>query len=263
MSEIIGELHLAHQVPRFQWLARLTGPRERALLGAGLAFRRRALQLAHATPTALDAWQAALDGETTVQDPLLAAVLTTLQQHNAPRQPLHTLLDACRGEVGEVHIADFGALMSHCRVLANPLGHLALATEDERQLGYLDSLCSSLQLARYWLEFADDLRAGRVYLPRDELARGGLDGRQPEPGPALKNLLDAQMFRTRRLLRSASPLGRLLGGRNGLALRVLILLVDGLLERKQQQPDPLYCPTSGPGDWSRGLLRAGYHGLRP
>jgi len=250
------------QAPSFSPLARLATSRERELLGAGLAFRRRALELAHTNPRVLEGWAAALDDKGVADDPLLAAMLERLRRHGVSREPLRTLLGACQHEAGGVEMADLGALMSHCRTLANPLGQLCLAPDDDRQRGYLDSLCSSLQLARYWLNIADDLRAGRVYLPRDELVRSGLDPQQPQPGPALKNLLDAQMFRTRRLLRSASPLGRLLGGRNGLTLRALILLVDRLLERKQQQPDPLHAPTPGPGDWLRCLARAGYHGFR-
>lgn len=233
-------------------LLRLAAPQERQRLQAGLAFRQRALTLAQQAPR----------GEVP-DDDMLTALWSSLVTQGVSDTLLQSLLKACQAEVqADNPPADFGALMSRCRELATPLGRMLLANPDERQQGYLDSLCCSLELAQHWLALANEHHAGQVFIPQDELAKMGLTPNATLPDDTLKVVLDAQILRTRRLLRSASPLGRQLGGRNGLALRAMILLVDRLLERKQRQGDPRYHPKASIFDLGRVLVLAIYHGLR-
>ena len=47
-----------------------------------------------------------------------------------------------------------------------------------------DRVCTALQLAEHWQDVAEDLRAGRIYLPQEDMDRFGCtEGRSPPPAP--------------------------------------------------------------------------------
>ena len=84
----------------------------------------------------------------------------------------------------------FGDLLGYCRLSANPVGRIVLhvfgaATPAREALS--DRVCTALQLAEHWQDVAEDLRAGRIYLPGEDLDRFGVTearpGRTAAPGP--------------------------------------------------------------------------------
>ena len=121
---------------------------------------------------------------------------------------------------------------------AGPAGHRATQTFDElarllravgqpgradragrlrrrhaRTHGLSDSVCTALQLVEHWQDVAEDLAAGRIYLPAEDLERFGVHrggpGRPPSRRPAVRQLM---AFETDRAARPARP-GRAAGRR--------------------------------------------------
>src|SRR5262249_61776913 len=86
-------------------------------------------------------------------------------------------------------------LLAYCRLSANPVGRIVLhifgaATPDRERLS--DLVCTALQLAEHWQDVAEDLRAGRVYLPGKDMAGYGVtaaDLAAPSPSPHVPPLL--------------------------------------------------------------------------
>ena len=183
------------------------------------------------------------------EDPVFIALADSIRRHALPLQPFLDLLDAFRQDVTQKHYADFGELMQYCRRSANPVGRLLLhlyGAADARNLGHSDAICSALQLTNFLQDLHQDyVENGRVYIPRDELQRFGVDvaqfGRR-EDSPALRQLCRFQAQRAMQLLHSGAPLGRRLKGRAGFELRMIILGGNRILQYLQRSQDSFSRP---------------------
>ena len=70
-------------------------------------------------------------------------------------------------------------------------------------------MCTALQLAEHWQDVAEDLRAGRVYLPGEDLAGHGVteaDLAAPSASPQVRALMEAQVHRAAGLLGEGAPI---------------------------------------------------------
>lgn len=163
--------------------------------------------------------------------PLFASLAETISRHQLPIQLFRDLLSAFRQDVTKSRYANFDELMDYCRRSANPIGRLLLQLNRQTAPQYLewsDAICSALQLTNHWQDVAIDWLkndGGRVYLPADELARFGLselDIAKQGNSPQWRKMMAFQCDRARKLMRFGAPLGRVLPGRMGAELRVII-----------------------------------------
>jgi squalene synthase HpnC len=201
------------------------------------------------------------------EDPVFIALADSIRRHDLPLEPFHDLLDAFRQDVTQHRYADFGELMQYCRRSANPVGRLLLhlyRAAEPRNLAYSDAICSALQLTNFLQDLHQDYAENdRVYLPRDELRRFGVEESQlgrRENSPALQQLVRFQAQRAMQLLHSGAPLGRRLGGRAGFELRMIILGGNRILQYVQRGQDPFSRPRLGRRDRLRmvwGALKGG------
>ncbi len=84
------------------------------------------------------------------------------------------LIEANRIDQRQSRYATFQDLLTYCDYSANPVGHMVLALfgyNDAERRAYSDATCTALQLANHWQDVARDYRAGRVYLPQEDLSR--------------------------------------------------------------------------------------------
>ncbi|MDR0578632.1 MAG: squalene synthase HpnC [Candidatus Accumulibacter sp.] len=191
----------------------------------------------------------------------LAAVIA---EWKLPLRLFRDLLDAFAQDVTKKRYADYPELLDYCRRSANPVGRLVLhvfgrASEDN--LRRSDAICSALQLINFWQDIALDWAKGRVYLPRDDLARFGVDERSIAEGrrtPEWAALLDFQIERSRHLMLAGAPLARDLPGRLGWEIRLTVQGGLRILERIQQTRGDVFRhrPLLGPADWLRMAKRA-------
>jgi squalene synthase HpnC len=168
---------------------------------------------------------------------LYVALAQTIRTHQLPLTPFRELLDAFRQDVTKTRYADFGEVMHYCRRSANPVGRLLLhlfGRTDTRSLALSDGICSALQLVNFLQDVAGDHARGRIYLPLEDLARFRVDEAmiaRGEPGPRWQALMRFQIERARRILQAGAPLGRLLEGRVGLELRLIVMGGARILEK--------------------------------
>jgi len=111
--------------------------------------------------------------------------------------------------------------------------HLYRAT-DRCNLIWSDDICSSLQLINFWQDVAIDFRKHRIYLPADEMAEYSVTEAQIANGEANSNWRQLMLFqidRTRQMLLAGAPLGRILPGRIGLELRMIVMGGNRVLEK--------------------------------
>lgn len=164
---------------------------------------------------ALDALEADVDrlySGASPQHPLIRALADTVRRHGIPREPLARLVEANRQDQRVDGYASYEALREYCALSANPVGHLVLyvfGAATPAHMAWSDSICTGLQIIEHCQDVGEDYRAGRVYLPGEDLARFGCEPAAlgaPRANEALCRTVALQVERTRDLLRTGEPL---------------------------------------------------------
>ena len=176
---------------------------------------------------ALATWRQALDAAL-VGDagawPGLPALADTVARHAIPPLLLHEVIEGVSMDIQPRGFATFDELADYCYHVASVVGLCCLHIWGYRSEGgeaeRLAEHCGyALQLTNIVRDVRDDARAGRIYLPRDDLARFGVepaalaaDGR---PGDGVRELLAFEARRAygfyedaRRLVPLVDPVGR-------------------------------------------------------
>ena len=144
--------------------------------------------------------------------PVIQALVPAVAQCAIPAQPFLDLIQANRQDQVVTRYQTFDELLAYCRLSANPVGRIVLhvfgaATPARERLS--DLVCTALQLAEHWQDVAEDLGAGRVYLPGEDLARHGVteaDLAAPSASPQVRALIAAEVRRAAGLLDQGAPI---------------------------------------------------------
>jgi squalene synthase HpnC len=156
--------------------------------------------------------------------PIVKALGETVAACGIPRQPFDDLIQANRQDQLVTRYETYVELVGYCEMSANPVGRVVLyivGAASEERLRLSDSICTALQLAEHWQDVAEDLANGRIYLPREDLAKFGCteaDLARPSAGPAVVKLMAFETERAARLLDDGAPLIGTLHGAARLAI---------------------------------------------
>lgn len=156
--------------------------------------------------------------------PLLRRLAPTVRELGLPREPFLRLIEANRRDQVVTRYETFADLRAYCVLSANPVGELVLHVFGQAtpaRLVLSDRVCTALQLVEHWQDVREDYCRGRIYLPREDLARFGVaptDLGATSASERLRSLLAFEAERTRALLDTGAPLVRLLRGRARIAV---------------------------------------------
>jgi squalene synthase HpnC len=164
--------------------------------------------------------------------------------------------------------ADYGEVLDYCRRSANPIGRLLLVlygAATPQNNAWADAICSSLQLINFWQDVAIDYRKPRIYFPQGEMVQYGISESHiahAEANGAWQKFLSFQVQRTRQLLYSGAPLGRVLKGRLGLEMRMIVAGGDRILTKIENVNFDVFRrrPVLKAHDWLLMLARAALPG---
>lgn len=199
---------------------------------------------------ALDDYQHKLNAiyaQQTVNDPVFVALADVIRQYKLPQLPFDRLLSAFRQDVTKTQYKDIGELMDYCRRSANPVGELLLHLYNmatPRNIALSDGICSALQLINFLQDIQQDYTENqRIYLPQDEMQRCRVTemhirGRLSDA--SMQQLLRLQIERARKMLKAGAPLGKILPGRLGLEMRLIIYAGTRILYRLHMQSENLF-----------------------
>jgi len=160
----------------------------------------------------------------TPQSPVIKAMAETVRECGVPAQPLLDLIQANRQDQLVARYRTYQELEQYCELSANPVGQIVLyifGVATPRRIEFSDSICTALQLAEHWQDVAEDLAAGRIYLPGEDLERFGVteaDLAAPGASRNVKQLMIFETDRAERLLDSGAPLVHTLPGAARLAV---------------------------------------------
>ncbi|HEY5045067.1 MAG TPA: squalene synthase HpnC [Solirubrobacteraceae bacterium] len=179
---------------------------------------------------ALDELERDLDRayEGRAEHPLLRALQPTLRECAPAREPFVRLIEANRVDQRVSRYQTWEQLRGYCELSANPVGELVLAVlglATPARVALSNSICTALQLAEHWQDVAEDMAAGRVYLPAEDLERfrcTPADLTAPHAGEPLRRLLAFEVARARGLLVEGAPLIDDLRGRAKLAVAAFV-----------------------------------------
>jgi squalene synthase HpnC len=200
--------------------------RVRGDLRAVYAFARGVDELGDSAPGDRTAALHRLDSELdrlwsdgVVTDPVLVRLTATVRAHDLPAQPFHDLVAANLQDQVVSRYESYEELLGYCRLSADPVGRIVLGVldqpADEAMLRLSDQVCTALQLLEHWQDVAEDRRAGRVYLPQQELRRHGVpesDLDAARTSTRLRGLMVSQTERAAALLEEGAALVPLLDG---------------------------------------------------
>jgi squalene synthase HpnC len=144
--------------------------------------------------------------------PVLAALAPTVRACDLPAAPFRALVQANRVDQRVTRYQTWAELVAYCELSANPVGRLVLhlagrATAD--RLARSDDVCTALQVIEHLQDIGEDYRAGRIYLPQQDMAEYGVTEGDLAAGTAstaLRGLVAFQARRSARLLDSGRPL---------------------------------------------------------
>lgn len=127
-----------------------------------------------------------------------------------PAEPFHRLVEANLQDQVVSRYATFTDLLGYCRLSADPVGRMVLGVfgvDDAETVRLSDRVCTALQLLEHWQDVAEDRRAGRVYLPQEDLRQyavpeADLDRR--EASPALCALMRFETDRAAAILQEGA-----------------------------------------------------------
>jgi squalene synthase HpnC len=196
--------------------------------------------------------------------PLFRDLAQLIPMYQLPLSLFRDLLSAFTQDVTQTRYAHFGEVLDYCRRSANPVGRLLLhiyGAARENNLLMADNICSSLQLINFLQDVEIDYRKNRVYLPQDEMTRFGVAESQipgQDAGPAWQALMNYQIERAHRMLLSGAPLGKILPGRIGLELRMIVLGGTRIIEKLRASHADIFRhrPQLKPLDWVGMFCRA-------
>ncbi|WP_230686555.1 phytoene/squalene synthase family protein [Catellatospora vulcania] len=187
-----------------------------------------------------DRFLAGLRGEP-VDDPLLPALLHTVEVFDLDRDDFAAFLGSMAMDLTVRRYADYPALLSYMEGSAAVIGTLMLpilgpadpaaAREPARQLGL------AFQLTNFLRDVAEDLARDRVYLPQDDLARFGVTTAELHAAaaagratPQIKSLIAYETTRARAHYAAARPGLDLLPGASRTCVRTAYLVYGAILD---------------------------------
>jgi squalene synthase HpnC len=143
---------------------------------------------------------------------VLRALAPTVHACDLEPEPFLNLIEANRQDQRVGAYETYDDLLGYCRLSAQPIGRLVLSIFGASSPGRVelsDRICDALQLVEHWQDVAEDRRAGRVYLPQEDLRRFDVAATDLDaavtPAP-VRRLMAFETGRAAELLASGAPL---------------------------------------------------------
>jgi len=155
-----------------------------------------------------------------------------IKAQKLPYELFYDLLDAFSQDVVKTRYANYGEVIDYCKRSANPIGRLLLHLYGEANAKnnvLSDNICTALQIINFLQDIAIDFKKNdgkqRIYMCQDELNTFGITEAQIAQQIADERWQAFMQFNLQRvnaLMKSGKPLGRILKGRIGFEMRMII-----------------------------------------
>ena len=202
------------------------------------------------------------------QDAFFIEFAQMLRDRKLPLAPFYDLLDAFKQDVIKTRYVNFDEVLDYCKRSANPIGALLLHLFNKaspKNLVYSDNICSALQLINFYqdvaIDFDDTDHPRRIYCCQDEMQQFGITETQMAAQQSNVNWERFMRFNVERaetMLQNGKPLGRILPGRMGLEMRLIIAGGETIIRKLKVVNGDVFHkrPTIKAWDWPEILIKA-------
>ena len=197
------------------------------------------------------------------QHDVFPALVETVRSHHLPPDYLYAVIDGVSTDLEPHEIATFDQLAQYCYCVAGAVGlcciHIWGFDEDERAINAAIDCGMAFQLTNILRDIAEDSQMGRVYLPRDELARFGYsieDLQQGRQTPQFRELMTFQAERARKYYDRANDLFDYLSPTGKPILRAMVKIYSGLLDEIEQREYDVFSERISLPKWRKLLIAA-------
>lgn len=143
-------------------------------------------------------------------EPSLTAFAATIRSCSIPKHYFDDLVEGCRMDLTPARYETWRELEKYCYHVAGVVGLIMCRVFDLRDDSVLDRavmMGNAMQLTNILRDVGEDFSRGRIYLPREDLSRFGVDetiiaSRQISPG--FVDLMQFEVARARQLYADAS-----------------------------------------------------------
>lgn len=209
----------------------------------------------------LDEAERALDGlSAESSDQVLVALADAHARCALPLAALTDLIEGVRMDVRGVTYETFEELVPYCRHVAGSIGRLCVAIfgarETERAWARADDLGVALQLTNILRDVREDADNGRIYLPREDLARYKLsaDGRFEGEEGQFDAFMRFQAARARDWFERGEQLIPLLDRRSAACVLAMSGIYRRLLDRIERRPQLVAQERLSLPIWEKGWV---------
>jgi phytoene synthase len=213
----------------------------------------------------LAAVRSSLQG-TSADDPVLLALGEAGCRFPIPREVFGELVTGVEMDVVGANFATFDELVVYCRCVAGSIGRLCLsifgAADMSRASSYADALGIALQQTNILRDIREDLLAGRVYLPQEDLDRFGVtlrigaDGALTDDDGALTALVRWSADRARGWYDEGLQLLGLLDRRSSACCAAMAGIYRVLLDRIAASPPSVFDQRLSLSGWQKTAVAA-------
>ena len=222
---------------------------------------------------ALEVWRRSLDDALDGRPddwPGLPALVETVERYQIPTNYLHAVIDGVEMDLKPRPFASFEDLSLYCYRVASVVGLSCLhiwgyRSEGGRAEALAEACGVALQLTNIVRDVREDALQGRVYIPRDDLERFGIDPTElaaPRPTGRVRALLEYQGARAYDYYRKAEPLVSRVDPVGRPVLLAIVGIYRALLDEiVRRDYDVLTARVSLPA-WRKALITIGALGGR-
>ncbi|MBX7168458.1 MAG: phytoene/squalene synthase family protein [Pirellulales bacterium] len=245
----------------------LPGPKRRAMY-ALYAFLRHTDDLADSDApvaeraAALQAWRAAFDEALAgrSQHPILPAVADTVEQFSIPVDYLTAAITGVEMDLRPVGYATYDELAVYCHHVASVVGLSCIhvwgfssraALEPARRCGL------AFQLTNILRDLGEDARAGRVYLPVEDMQQFGYTREDLIAGVAderFRRLIEFEAARAEQLYADAAPLAAWLEPEGRAAFVAMYNIYHAILSEVRRRPETVLVRRLSLPAWRKAWL---------
>lgn len=196
-----------------------------------------------------------------------------IKARKLPLTPFYDLLDAFNQDVTKTRYSNYDEVLDYCKRSANPIGQLLLHLYEQstpKNIQLSDNICSALQIINFLQDIAIDFKKNegkqRIYMCQDELAGFGITEQQINAYVNTAQTIDENWHRFMRfnlhrvhtLLLAGKPLGRILKGRIGFEMRMIIAGGERIISKISKVNGDIFKhrPTLSYWDWLLILFKA-------
>jgi phytoene synthase len=175
------------------------------------------------------------------EDPVMHVLSRAVERFGIPEVELQWLIDGVEMDVEPREYATWNQLRAYCRLVAAVVGRMCVRIfgfDDAKALERAEDLGVSLQLINVLRDVREDLAMGRIYLPREDRERFGVDGTiLRDGGPAWHELVKFEAERAIALYEIGLDVVRYIPRRPGVCVRSMAGIYRGILDRILEDPE--------------------------